>query len=190
MVRQEEQLSNPQAWLLLDTARGAAGGDGAAFERAVELAASVAVHLLGLGYLVGVHETARRQLVGSYELPGGDSLLVGELAALEQSSEPDGDFADRVAAALGAGRSGAPTFLVLVDGDPARWRELAALRRFAEPACAFLLTPAALDARDALEAAGWVCVGPEQATDARAAWSAATAGLRARTAGPAGGRHV
>jgi uncharacterized protein (DUF58 family) len=189
MVRQEEQLSNPQAWLLLDTAQRAGGsGDAPAFERAVELVASVVVHLLGLGYLVGVHETARRQLVGGYELPGGDHLLIGELAALEQTGERDGDFAERFQAALRTGRSGAPTFLVLVDGDPAGWRELAALRRFAEPACAFLMTPAALEARDALEAAGWVCVVPEQATDARAAWSAATAAHRARAGLSGSGR--
>jgi uncharacterized protein (DUF58 family) len=194
MVRQEEQLSNPQAWILLDTARQRSGRDTAAFERAVELVASVALHLLGLGYLVGVHETGERQLTGGYELPGGDHLLLGELAAVEQSPGAeqghDGDFAGRFATALRTGLAASPVFLVLVDGEPRAWHELAALRRFAEPAIAFLMTPAAVGAGESLEAAGWVCIAPGEATDAAAAWSAAVAAQRSRTATAGGARRV
>ncbi|AYG02159.1 DUF58 domain-containing protein [Gryllotalpicola protaetiae] len=174
MVRQEEQLSNPEAWLLLDTLREHAGDD-LAFERAVELAASVASHLLGLGYLVGVHETGGRQLSGSYELPGGDQLLVGQLAGVEQTRGSGGDVTGRLAVALRAGRAAAPTFLLLVDGDPGLWAELAPLRRYASPAIAFLMTPAARTAREQLERSGWVCVDTDAKTDAATAWSLAMA---------------
>ncbi|WP_344790451.1 DUF58 domain-containing protein [Gryllotalpicola daejeonensis] len=181
MVRQEEQLSNPEAWLLLDTVR-ARPGDGEAFERAVELAASVAVHLLELGYLVGVHETGERRLAGSYQLPGGDHLLVGELAALAQSTEPGGDVVGRFAAGLRGARAAVPTFLILAGGEPGFGGELAALRRYASPAIAFLMTPAASAARESLERAGWVCVQGDEGRDAAAVWSLAAQAHQRATA--------
>lgn len=189
MVRQEEQLSNPAAWVLLDTV-AARPGASEAFERAVELAASVALHLLELGYLVDVHETGERQLTGSYELPGGDHLLIGQLASVAQTRDVDGDYAGRLALALRAGGT-APAFAILVDGDEASWRELAALRRFADPAIVFLATPAAQAAEAALGEAGWVCVPLDEQTDASAAWSRATAAHdRHRQARYRGGSRV
>ncbi|WEO75931.1 DUF58 domain-containing protein [Cryobacterium sp. SO2] len=85
MVRQEEQRSHPEARVLLDTTRGGAGhrdGDGgfgtdgtraadrhgahsAEFEVAVELAASIAVHLLEAGFRVDTVELGPAQLVPS-----------------------------------------------------------------------------------------------------------------------------
>jgi uncharacterized protein (DUF58 family) len=194
MVRQEEQLSNPQSVILLDTAAAdgaqsvvAADGRGhEPFERAVELAASLAVHLLGLGYLVGIHESGERQLSGSYELPSGEQLLIGELAGVRQTAADEGDLAGRLAGSLRAGVASSPTFLLLVDGDPQRWRELAPLRRFAEPAVAFLLGKAAREAREPLEAAGWVCIVPGGATDAAGAWSDAVSARHDRAAGLGG----
>lgn len=174
MVRQEEQLSNPEAWILLDTVHEHSG-DAEAFERAVELAASVAAHLLELGYLVGVHETGERQLSGSYELPGGDHLLIAQLAGVDRTREQSGDWAARLSVSLRAGSATSPTFLMLVDSDPAVWRELAPLCRFADPAVAFLMTHAARGAREALELAGWDCVEVDATTDASAAWDAAVA---------------
>ncbi|GAA4171085.1 DUF58 domain-containing protein [Gryllotalpicola koreensis] len=190
MVRQEEQLSNPQAWVLIDTLKEHGGDDGP-FEQGVELAASVASHLLALGYLVGVHETGGRQLSGSYELPGGDQVLLAQLAGIEQTRDTGGDASGRFAASLRGGRAASPTFLVLVDGDPRRWAELAPMRRYAAPAVAFLLTPAAQTAREPLESAGWVCVEVDGKTDAAAAWSLAMAAqLHASTAGLAGARDA
>ena len=74
MVRQEEQRSHPEARVLLDTTRGGTGrADGAStrghgvhnieFERAVEVAASIAVHLLEAGFRVEVIELGPTQLV-------------------------------------------------------------------------------------------------------------------------------
>jgi uncharacterized protein (DUF58 family) len=75
MVRQEEQRSHPEARVVLDTTRGGtarSGADrssadrsqqhGAEFERAVELAASIAVHLLDSGFRVEVVEIGPAQL--------------------------------------------------------------------------------------------------------------------------------
>jgi uncharacterized protein (DUF58 family) len=190
MVRQEEQLSNPEAWILLDTVHEH-GGDADAFERAVELVASVATHLLDLGYLVGVHETGERQLSGSYELPGGDQLLIAQLAGVERTREQRGDWAARLSVSLRAGSAASPTFLVLVDGDASVWRELAPLCRFADPAVAFLMTHTARGARETLEAAGWDCVDVDETTDASAAWaSAMTVHRQNKTARMMGARNV
>ena len=172
MVRQEEQRSNPESWLLIDTMRGRQASD-ERFDRAVELAASVAAHLLDLGYQVAVHETGEPQLGGTYELPGGDTLLLHELASLEQTREPDGDYAGKLSLALRGGHRAAPVFMVMVDGDPESWRDLESLTRYADPAVAFLLTPSARTAEPWLEAAGWACVAVEESTDAASAWARA-----------------
>ncbi|ERK62194.1 hypothetical protein N136_04821, partial [Leifsonia aquatica ATCC 14665] len=100
MVRQEEQRSNPEAWLLLDTRGGIAGE--AAFEDQVDLIASVGVHLLDQGFAVSAVETAERQLNGrsgagrsgtlgamspTYDLGGADRLLLADLASIEPGVE-------------------------------------------------------------------------------------------------------
>ncbi|WP_022881116.1 DUF58 domain-containing protein [Gryllotalpicola ginsengisoli] len=189
MVRQEEQRSNPQAWIALDTVRErglldlalTARQPGEPFERAVELAASIAVHLLRLGYLVGVIETGERQLSGSYEQPGGDRALIGQLSGLDQVAEATADHVGLLTAAVRRSSTGTPVFLILVDGPgPAEWAEPAAIVAAADPAVAFLATPEAQAARPALEAAGWLCVDIDGRTDARGAWSAATAAHQAR----------
>jgi hypothetical protein len=172
MVRQEEQRSNPESALLLDTVAPKSAAPGS-FDRAVELAASVAAHLLELGYLVDVHETGEPQLAGSYELPGGDTLLLHQLASLGQTRELDGDYVGKLSLALRGGHRAAPVFLFLVDGDPESWRELEGLTRYADPAVAFLLTPSARAAEPGLAAAGWVCVAVDESTDAVAAWARA-----------------
>ena len=66
MVRQEEQRSHPEARIVLDTTRGGRGADrgrDAEFESAIELAASVAVHLLEGGFRLDVVELGPCQLV-------------------------------------------------------------------------------------------------------------------------------
>lgn len=65
MVRQEEQRSHPEARVVLDTTRGRSRQDAPAFERAVELAASIAVHLLDEGFRVDTVELGPAQLVPS-----------------------------------------------------------------------------------------------------------------------------
>jgi uncharacterized protein (DUF58 family) len=104
MVRQEEQRSNPEARLIIDTAvsgrgRGALFSHGGrydhGFELGMEIAASVGVHLLEAGFQLQVTETgesalapgperARGGLFGdppvSYSRPGGDGRFLEGLA--------------------------------------------------------------------------------------------------------------
>lgn len=86
MVRQEEQESSPDAVVVLDLAgtRWAEGPEiDAAFESAVSMCASAALHLSQHGFGVDVLD-ATGQMIG--ELRGGDDereLLLGTLAAVE-----------------------------------------------------------------------------------------------------------
>lgn len=77
MVRQEEQRSHPEARVVLDTSGGAEpggatgdGGHGLEFEHAVEMAASIAVHLLDGGFRVDVVELGPCQLMSGRARPG------------------------------------------------------------------------------------------------------------------------
>ena len=92
MVRQEEQRSHPEARVVLDTTRGATGhGSGAGthgrsahsveFERAVELTASIAVHLLEGGFRVEMIELGASQLVPSPLAPSRSGPGEARLAA-------------------------------------------------------------------------------------------------------------
>jgi uncharacterized protein (DUF58 family) len=88
MVRQEEQRSHPEARVVLDTTRG--GTDrtndarihqhGAEFERAIELAASIAVHLIEGGFRVEVIEIGPAQLQPAPLAPGRSRAGEGRLA--------------------------------------------------------------------------------------------------------------
>ncbi|MDJ0337257.1 DUF58 domain-containing protein [Cryobacterium sp. PH31-O1] len=106
MVRQEEQRSNPEARMVLDTTLAGAAGLGAghvpphllaAFELEIELAASVGVHLLDAGYRLEVIELGASQLLPSdqqtlgglhgdvpatFRAPGGDRSLLEALASV------------------------------------------------------------------------------------------------------------
>jgi uncharacterized protein (DUF58 family) len=91
MVRQEEQRSHPEARVVLDTTRGGRGADGAKpagsstargtdaeFERAIELGASIAVHLLEGGFRVEMIEIGPGQLVAGRPR-AGDSAAPHDL---------------------------------------------------------------------------------------------------------------
>lgn len=73
MVRQEEQRSHPEARIILDTTRGGRSGGprhDAEFERAVEVAASIAVHLLEGGFRLDVVELGPCQLLPGRPVAG------------------------------------------------------------------------------------------------------------------------
>jgi len=167
MVREEERQSGPSAWLLLDTARAARDGSGdeAAFERAVELVASLGVALLEHGFALGVAETASDGVVARYDASGGRQELARALAGVERRAE--GERAGAMGLAAQARRSGrvSPTFVVLASAYPTAVA-LGELRRSAAPAVAFLLGPAVAHA-NALAAEGWECVvvDPDESAD-------------------------
>jgi len=200
MVRQEEQRSDPQSWLLLDTVEP---GSAAAFELAIELAASIGVHAIERGFTLGIVETGGPQLEGDalrcgagYASPDGSRLLVAQLAALEAAPRALA-FAPAAGTAIGTfsealERSGAGTtaFAVLLDGRPERWRELASARGLAEHAVAFLLADDADPARRELQAAGWACVVVDTTTTPVDAWAAATGATARRAGGRVGAGRV
>jgi len=189
MVRQEEQRSNPQSWLLLDTVGAPLVRPSDAFELGIELVASIGAHALARGFALGVVETGEAQLQGEampygagYQPPDGARLLVTELAGIRparRAGDPIGAFAD----ALRRGGAGTSAFAVLIGGPSEWWSELAGLRGLAEPCVAFLLTERAAEARPGLQAAGWACVVVEPAMGVAEAWAAAeTAGRRGGSA--------
>lgn len=191
MVRQEEQRSNPEAWLLADTRGGLAGG--AAFEAQMDLLASVGVHLLDEGFAVSAVETAERQLNGrggagrtgtlgatspTYDLGGADRLLLADLAGVESGVQPRDDAVAELATGLRrAGRS-VPVFAFLLGGTR-ELGSLAALRSMGDPAVAFLANSVPPEVEEVLVDAGWLCVvyGPDD--DPAACWQRAIAGQRA-----------
>jgi len=188
MVRQEEQRSNPQSWVLLDSIGARFDRPSDAFELGVELVASIGAHAIERGFTVGVMETGDPQLTGEafavgagYAPPHDDRLLVTELAALSPALpgvDPVGAFADAIRRA----GSGTAVFAVLGNGPTDWWLELAAVRGLAALAVAFLLTDKAASALPELRSAGWTCVAVEPSMNAATAWAAAIEALGGRTA--------
>jgi uncharacterized protein (DUF58 family) len=190
MVRQEEQRSNPEAWLLADTRAGLAGEDG--FEALMDLLASVAVHLLDQGFAVSVVETAARQLTGrsgagrtgtlgaatpTYDTGGADRLLLADLAAVEPLSAVRDDAVAELAAGLRRAGRPVPVFALLLGGTP-ELGALASLRSMGDPAVAFL-GPGAAEVEEVLGDAGWLCVPFAPGDDPAEAWQRAMRRQRA-----------
>jgi uncharacterized protein (DUF58 family) len=195
MVRQEEQRSNPEAWLLLDTRGGLA--DEAAFEAQIDLIASVGVHLIDEGFAVSAVETAERQLSGrsgagrtgtlgamspTYDLGGSDRLLLADLAGVEPGESPRDDAVAELATGLRrAGRS-VPVFAFLLGGT-GELGSLAALRSMGDPAVAFLGATTPPDVEEVLVDAGWICVTYAPGDGPAACWERALRRQRAVTHG-------
>ncbi|MBB5641638.1 DUF58 domain-containing protein [Cryobacterium roopkundense] len=203
MVRQEEQRSNPEARIILATttpgvsgsgraepgrSRGVAGG----FELAIELVASIGVHLLDAGLKVQLVETGPSQLVaGSTQnrgglrgdaplvcrAPGGERQLLEGLANLEpvaRASVADGPRTAQ-AGSTDSGGGRLPTFAVLWSASEADAAELAGMRGRCEPAVAFVLESVGLPARALLRDSGWQCISLRSAREIPAAWENALA---------------
>jgi len=193
MVRQEEQRSNPNAWIVFDTVRsarherrlGQAHTRNPVFEDAVSLVASVGAHLLDDGFLVNVVETGPAQFTGragagrngaassgsaAFDLPAGDQLLLASLASVRQTEQEGSDYLGVVADGLRRGGRAVPVFLVLADGDLSDLAALATLRHQCEPAVAFLLGPARALAAGRLADDGWACVSVEPGASPAELW--------------------
>ncbi|RNE58502.1 DUF58 domain-containing protein [Cryobacterium tepidiphilum] len=183
MVRQEEQGGSPEAVVILDTAlagRGRhEGRDEHAFEIAVELTASIGVHLIAGAFRVHVVELGTSQLAvgeprggtgaGVFGPPGGDRTLLEGLASVVTVTPAQGDDRWR---GRGLYSSRMPAFAILVDIDEDDGAFLAALRSRYEPAVAFVLDTMAAARVDALAEAGWRCIPIRSARDIAEAWSA------------------
>lgn len=198
MVREEEQRGDPEIRILLDTVLAGQAAAGAraewadrvhfGFELGVEVAASIGVHLLERGYRVrcdplgdpgrgGIGEGAP----GTYRMPGGDHLLLEDLARLEvpgRGDRADGPAArgSRIAEGTGRGEVRArearmPGFAVLVEPDEQDAATLVSLRTGFEPAVAFVGEGVSTRILDALEQADWRVVRVRRANAIGDAWS-------------------
>ena len=187
MVRQEEPRSNPEAVVFLDTrprsyphAHGIGVFDGTLrhaddFERAIELAASVTLHLQSAGYEVDVLQSAAREgwLVRPREAfgaPGGSGEFLAGLAAVGSTASVDRAFADRLTGELRRRGGGTPLFAILGSPTAAEAERLVAVRPLADPAVAFLVTNEPAPAEETLAGAGWICVRVGTGDDLAAAW--------------------
>ena len=205
MVREEEQRGDPEARVLLDTtvsarARTAAPrweGDAtanAAFELGVELAASVGAHLLEHGFLVRCTQVAdpERGLIpggaygGAYRMPGGDRMLLEDLARLDtpgQSTRQGVEGPARVAESRARAREArGPGFAVLVEPDEHDATNLVALRPSFEPAIVFATESASRHVLDRLEDADWRVVRVRRPAEIAGAWAVAGSTRAAATA--------
>lgn len=210
MVREEEQRGDPEVRILLDTTLSGqfrAGGPRPewaervhlGFELGVEVAASIGVHLLERGFRVrcdplgdpgrgGVGEGAP----GAYRMPGGDHLLLEDLARLDspnrgERAEGAAARGGRIAEGTGRGEVRArearmPGFAVLVDPDEQDAATLVSLRTGFEPAVAFVGEGVATRIVDALEQADWRVVRVRRAAAIGDAW----AGVAQRDTSPTG----
>ncbi|WP_166671318.1 DUF58 domain-containing protein [Cryobacterium psychrophilum] len=186
MVRQEEQRSNPEARIILDTTLNSHGAAEPArrldhaFELAIEVVASIGVYLLDAGLKVQLLETGPSQLVpGSGQnlgglggdaplvcsAPGGDRELLEGLANLVP-------VAAATDVGVGPGFGGSlPTFAVIVGLSEADAALFASLRGRCEPAVVFLLDSVSAVARAVLRDAGWRCIDVRSSRDIPAAWA-------------------
>lgn len=197
MVRQEEQRSLPRARLVIDTLRQGypdatpderarvvdGDGESAAFEWAVRMLASAAVHLRRLGYAIEIEETGTPQLetVGRRRTWGDEELLV-RLASMGLEDD-----------AVLPARAGTVTSgpVIAIAGHPSSptvtW--LAERRQTGQLAVAFLVQslsplgrldpaldrrPGATPASEVLTDAGWLVVPVRTDDDPAAAWQAIT----------------
>jgi len=199
MVRQEEQRSNPEARIILETTHtDRADSDHgrrppAAFELAIELVASVGVHLLDEGLTLQLVETGPSQLApGSAQTlgglqgdaplvcnaPGGDRALLEGLANLtpvDRSSQRAERSRQCPASSSDSGGGRLPTFAVLWGSSEADAVELAGMRGRCEPAVAFVLDPVSAAARATLRESGWFCVALHNSRGIPDAWENARA---------------
>lgn len=205
MVRQEEQRSNPEARIILDTTLSGAsvpdrssladrhGRLDSAVELALETVASVAMHLLGAGFRLDIVETGPSQLApapdqirgglhgdvpSSFRTPGGDRALLEGLANMQfPRSLARVDSADFAGISVLRNSSAhVPAFAVLININDEEAAELAALRPYCEPAVAMVLDTMRKSAVELLIEAGWQCIELRSPKYLAEAWAEAERG--------------
>ncbi|MGI9824019.1 DUF58 domain-containing protein [Agromyces sp. Marseille-Q5079] len=203
MVREEEQRGDPEARVLLDVPSNGRGGlavhhhDRSSdvderFELAIEVAASIGVHLLEHGFRlrctsIADHERglgATAPPDGSYRMPGGEHLLLEDLARVEVGGRRRRADDERAPSdARPRGRDARePGFAVLADPSQADAGALVALRPGFEPAIAFVTATVSSAVRQMLENADWNVVTVRRTTEIGGAWAAVAASTAVRDA--------
>ncbi len=191
MVREEEQRGDPEARILLDTTlsgrppgtlrRDDDEGAHFGFELGIEVAASIGMHLLERGFRVRCTQVAdpERGVIpgaahgGAYRMPGGDRMLLEDLARLDRPGRAAGHEAEPAPsdAHPRAREARSPGFAVLVDPDESDARALVALRPTFEPAVAFATDGVSRLVLDLLEDADWRVVRVRRPAEIGEAWS-------------------
>ncbi|QHC59238.1 DUF58 domain-containing protein [Rathayibacter sp. VKM Ac-2760] len=176
-VRQDEQNTDPHAWILLETRAARIlderGGDDR-LEWAVSMTASLAVHLLERGFETHLVETGATDQLGrsedEREVAHDVLLRLAELAPADDSVEAVGRIASEMRDAGGS----RPVFAVLSRLHEEDLAALASLAAHARPAVAFLVggTP---EEESALIALGWYPVPVSPRTAVEEAWAQALA---------------
>ncbi|OOB90202.1 hypothetical protein B0T42_13165 [Rathayibacter sp. VKM Ac-2630] len=188
MVRQDEQNTDPHAWILLESRASRVldrpGGDGRRargdddrLEWAVSMTASLAVHLLDRGFETHLVETGAGPEVQHSEDErevAHDVLL--RLAELVPSGE-SAEAAARIAGEMREAGGVRPVFAVLTRLREEDLDALSSLASHARPAIAFLVEGTA-EEEAALSSLGWYPVATTVRTSVEEAWSEALA-LRA-----------
>ncbi len=198
MVRQEEQRSNPEARLILDTTLAGASDFPfahisprlvTAFELEIELAASLGVHLLGAGYRLEIVELGASQLLPGreqnsgglhgdipalYRAPGGEHTLLEALASVvpapQRRSAHAAASAKPARVALHGAPAALPTFALLVNISEADVDDLVAVAAYARPAVACVQRTVSAAARERLSEAGWRCLSVSAISELEDAW--------------------
>lgn len=210
MVRQEEQRSNPEAWIVFDTRRRAQAearhpsareAADAEFERAVGLIAALGARLIDLGYRVSVLETGTAQLVHSrgavrsglrgsaapaYEEPGGERALLVGLAGVHPRDGENAGYSAELTGALHREGGTAPVFAVLLGATEELNIALSAVPTLSHSATAFLVGDGAAPLEHALTAAGWRCAAYVEGTRPHIAWLAARSAVGPDARAPGG----
>ncbi len=178
MVRQEDRPARRRAVVLLDPRAEAhrGSGPGSSFEWAVSAAASVAVHLSGLGYAVHLL-TPETVEDGHADLATDDDRVLDALAVTQPA--PGGSLAPLVRAGQGLVSGGGLVVAVVVGDDEQQLRSLAALRHPGSAALALVLDadsfagqPAAgSQAADLVRAGGWRVAAVTAGDRVTEAWS-------------------
>lgn len=179
MVRQEEHRSHPDARIVIDT-RLSGYPDAAAdaeswppapasdaFEWAVRMLASLAVHLDESGFRVEVLESADAQVQPLGERWEGGRRIESFLTSLAGVRLLDRDGELPAVATDAAG----PTFAILAHPEPGVVEWVLRQRRPGQSGAVFAVGMDA-SARERLSDAGWLCVDVEPSDDIADAWRA------------------
>jgi uncharacterized protein (DUF58 family) len=168
MVRQEQSQDEARALVLLDTRRERYA-TAAAFEWAVEYAASLLDHLAKAG--VGAQLMETRPATGATGVLGTAREALLSLATVERRAagrSAAGDYLPRLGDLLGVAPS--PLWAVLGDAPDAELRELAALKSRTAGASVVLVGEPDREPPDELWFAGWQCGVAATGADVAQVW--------------------
>ncbi|MBC7518914.1 MAG: DUF58 domain-containing protein [Microbacteriaceae bacterium] len=185
MVRQEESVSHAEVRIVLDTRRRGYRDlsclpdrpQSEAFERAVSVAISAALHFSRLGYAVDLVELGAGHLAPLTPTPA----FLRSVATLELSDVDGGRGGGAPGKAVTRRAASGAVIAVLENADAEAMGRLALLRVGCSPAVAIVVgTASAFTTQNRLAAAGWDCVAMPPEATVEQVWQAAAARSRAR----------